>query len=64
MEMGVDEAGHDEAATGIDRLGHGVALAQRGGGADRDNEAIVDGDATVFKQRRGVVTGNQATISD
>ena len=64
MEVGVDEAGHDEAATGIHRLGRGVALAKGGGRANRDNEAIVDGDATVFKQRRGVVTGNEATISD
>ena len=64
VAVGVDQAGHDHLAPGVDRLPGGVPPAQIVAGADRDDPVARDRHATAVDDGSGVVHRDDGPIED
>ena len=60
--VGVDEAGHDDAAPGVDPLRLGIVRFQLGGGPDGSDFAAIDDNAAIGQIGQGAVTGDKPSI--
>jgi len=63
VRVGIDHAGDDKVAVGIDCLGRGVAGGERGG-ADCEDAGTADDDGAVFDDLAGGVHGDDVRVGD
>ncbi len=64
VPVGVDQAGHDHFALGVDRLSGGVLPAQVVAGVNRDDLVARDRHAAAVDDGSGVVHRNDGPIED